>query len=106
MKLKSFINGLLAAAFLAFGISSVQAIDRGTPDILSSISSNSVHVLTKAESAQVRGEYYTECTVFNRTFRCSGPQTSRTWPVAHTFPGPGRRHVLTYITPHGWFVSR
>jgi len=49
MKLKSLINGLLTAAFLAFGISSVQAVDvdTGTPDILSSVSSNSVQMLTK-----------------------------------------------------------
>lgn len=56
MKLKSAI---LTAVFFVFGVSSsVHASDVGTPDILSSVSPGSVQTLTKAESAELRGEYW------------------------------------------------
>ncbi len=54
MKLKLAV---ILAAFFAFAVSSVQAIDTGMPDILSSVSSGLVKTLSKDESAEVRGEY-------------------------------------------------
>lgn len=45
-------------AMLSFGVFSAQA-EMQTPDILSSVSPESVQVLTKAESAATRGEYLT-----------------------------------------------
>jgi len=54
MKLKLVV---MAVLFL-FSAASVQA-STGTPDILSSVSPGSVQLLTKAESAEARGEYWT-----------------------------------------------
>ena len=45
----------LATAFLAIGVSSVQAAD--TPDLLSSISTSSVQTMSVEEAAKARGEY-------------------------------------------------
>ncbi len=61
MKLKLAV---ILAAFFAFSVSSVQATDTGTPDILSSVSSGSVKTLSKEESADARGEYVK--TIVNR----------------------------------------
>ena len=55
MKKISTLAVMIAALFV-LPITSVQA-DTGTPDILSSVSPNLVQVLSKAESAETRGEY-------------------------------------------------
>jgi len=86
MKLKSLINGLLTAAFLAFGISSVQAVDvdTDTPDILSSVSSGLVQTLSKAESAEARGEAwvcYTSSGLCGVRFSLSEPVTNSSFVV-------------------------
>jgi len=49
------IKLVVMAALLLFSAVSVQA---STPDILSSVSPGSVQLLTKAESAEARGEYW------------------------------------------------
>ncbi len=91
-----------------FGISSAQAVDvdTGTPDILSSVSSGLVQTLSKAESAEVRGEYWTcENFSFPRGKRCY-PQFSR-WRQA-SFEDRGYYTVTrTYLGQSGiYFVSR
>jgi hypothetical protein len=48
----------LVTAFLAVSASSVQA-DTGTPDILASVSSNSVQAMANNEAGEIRGEYLT-----------------------------------------------
>lgn len=48
----------LASALLAVSSSAVQATDARTPDILGSISAESVQILNKSESSKVRGSYF------------------------------------------------
>jgi hypothetical protein len=52
------IKLIIVGAMLLFGSIAVQA-DMQTPEILSSVSKESMHVLSKAESDAVRGEYIT-----------------------------------------------
>jgi len=100
MKLKLAI---LTAAFFAFGVSSVQAVDTRTPDILSSVSSGSVQVLTKAESADVRGEYR-YCMWLGVRTECTGWMYSRIKPRPDSAPY-GR--YLQVVGPYfGWYASR
>lgn len=49
----------LATTLLAFGATTAQAADTRTPDILSTVSSDSVQAMTNNEAGQVRGEYWT-----------------------------------------------
>ena len=48
----------LATAILAVSTSAVQAADTRTPDILGSVSGESVQALSKADANKVRGEYF------------------------------------------------
>jgi hypothetical protein len=50
------VNLAIAATLLAISASSVQA-DTGTPNILSSVSANSVETLSNADASKTRGEY-------------------------------------------------
>jgi len=70
---------VLATALLALSASAVQADDKGTPDILSAVSTSSVKALNKADAAKVRGEYkvsykgrFVGYYGFSRKVSCSG----------------------------------
>ena len=54
----------LVAAILAVSTSALQAADTRTPDILGSVSGESVQALSKADASKTRGEYWT-CTYVN-----------------------------------------
>jgi phosphate-selective porin len=47
----------LAIALLAVSTSAVQAADKGTPNILASVSTDSVQTLSKSDASNTRGEY-------------------------------------------------
>jgi len=47
----------LATALLAVSTSAVQATDKGTPNILASVSTDSVQTLSKSDASNTRGEY-------------------------------------------------
>lgn len=98
MKLKSAV---LTAAFLIFAISSVQAADTHTPDILSSVSSGSVQVLTKAESADIRGEYR-YCMWLGVRTECTGWMYSRIKPTG----APYGTYLQVVGPVFGWYASR
>ena len=48
----------LAAAILAVSTSAAQAADTRTPDILGSVSSESIQNLNKTDASKTRGEYF------------------------------------------------
>jgi hypothetical protein len=52
----------LASTLLALGATTAQAADTRTPDILSSVSSNSVQSMSAIDAAKARGEYL-HCTI-------------------------------------------
>ncbi len=75
MKLKFSGLAAMMVAFFVFTVTSVQA-DTATPDILSSVSPELVQTLTKAESAETRGEYWQTIYFFDGSSSISGFQYS------------------------------
>jgi hypothetical protein len=102
MKFK-LTTAIIVSSF--FSVATVQAAT-DTPDILSSVSPGSVQTLSKAESASVRGEYYT-CYQYAACFH----ETSFTpLPAVEYDPSDSSvvmvRRRLLMQSPAGFYASR
>jgi len=88
INLKDFIMNLIKLAIIAIlltlNLATVQA-DTATPNILSSVSENSMQTLNNSEANKIRGEYYS-CDITGRCYiQISSKKLRNTYSENHTY---------------------